>query len=762
MSLSLDGKPTSTPQKKALINKSKATSFDDIISSYLFIGDFSTKSESPSPTGDNFWRYPFKFEPFYPELDLKVEDIKSKSFRVIGGDELAKSMAKSRNEFLSGNIVEAQETLSQARSKWGLDPLMNRRSEFHLALINLTLLAELLKDKPVDYQIDEAIKKSMTRCAYFLSAVFILRKDLSDPEIDKHTLWGLYNLAVLYHKLERWSIMVGAIDQGLTEHLKQGRSDFRAKLRRMLAEIFIKGADYLSAIQEIDTTIRQDKNQKTAAQLFARAGDIYYALNNFDLAAAAYEQAHAIDKLNKNIDPTRALFYGESKFWLGQYADASKLLDSAERASLQSNNDWLASSGQLSWLGLRRRDAASAMARTKEDLSRVRLGYFQVEEQFKGSEPARIAKVRGICTELPTFEGNNVRHAREELQLLIKENLPEKLMESTEACYTESYSQREKTDLMVEKVKQFADKYPQSKALERMIPAVVDVKSETIQEYFSKKQYDLATELFEKRRNILYQNISPSLAKQLFVAYTTLYRSEKANEFWTTLNAPSNKSLLADLNPLLVLSYLADTSPITNPKTPLNNAWKQAIIQASKPSIPENANNSELLRRIIQSQPSNAEVVKTIFGIISSWNKDREWKRICDEEMPLLQKLKKLNPNKDPSITAVLKSQKSSAIKDLLAVDTSCFHSWIQLERETLNLTELKSNYLERAEWPLTGPWLESVWLIAEKFHQNKQSENAQALWQKIVKDAGADTIEHKLAKDRLDEVKPESEKIWK
>ena len=95
----------------------------------------------------------------------------------------------------------------------------------------------------------------------------------------------------------------GAATDGLEFLSRAGRSDYRGKLRRILAEMSLINQDYLSAVQEFDAIIRQDADRNVAGEIFSRVADIYFNLNNFELAEDIYALANRIDHLSNRIKP---------------------------------------------------------------------------------------------------------------------------------------------------------------------------------------------------------------------------------------------------------------------------------------------------------------------------------------------------------------------------------------------------------------------------------------------------------------------------
>ncbi|MCX6117191.1 MAG: hypothetical protein NT027_06600 [Proteobacteria bacterium] len=746
------------------------SSFDAILKRYLFIGDFSEKPDKRdiSGSGEIFWRYPYKLAPQTFDLHLPQEEMTKMVFQVKGEGRLGELFAKGRVEFLNGEYDRAHETWLRARQTFSQDALINKRLEFFLGVNAAMALEPHLKRSKGDMK-DPEFKRMINRVSYFLAAAFILRRDTADTQIDQFAPWGLYNLAVAYYKLERWSLVVGAAQEGLTNLLKLGKSDYRPKFRQMLAEMWIKNDDLLTAIQELDTAIRQDPNPQEAAKMFYRAGDIYYGLNNFDLADEVYGLGSRIEETNYKFSPSQALLRAESKFWMGKFSEARELLQAAVEASVKKDNDWVLESGALPWARLRIGDTLLAELKKTKPSDRkklsdaVRLAYFRVETDHPQSEAARIAKIRGACMDLPSYEGNNVKHARSLLEdVQMKKDVPENLMELVNACYVSSYSDRERTPEMVQRVKEYASKYPNSKFLNGMLPAVTEVQARNIDPYFEKGYLFSGTEFFEKRRATLYKKIDEKLGRNLFQAYVDTSRSDKAKEFWNF----ERDAINTDEQLLRALVFLNETSPN---KTTKNNLGHQKdlnrfITQAEKTKWKPNppVQTKLYLSRVLSSNNSAKNLI-WILNASEEWSKE-EKDSVCSVTLPLSSRL--FDSRKDKLAVAKIRERIDSVIPEkwetLLKENQTCAQSWLDLEAKTIPLNDLIQRYEKRATWVVDGPWLERLWIHSEELEKSGQKDAAQKLWQKIAKDAPPSSFESKMAKTRLAPPDTEVEGLWK
>lgn len=740
--------------------------FKEILNRYQFIGDFNEKPTERPVSGEVFWRYPFKIEPQKFNVDIDKAQLDGMVYRVPGDGRLAEHFAKGRVEFLEGKYDQAHATWLAGRMQFDKDLLMDKRMEFFMAINALQRARELMAAAKGD-QTDKEVLKYLQRARYFLAAVYIMRRDIAEPAIDKHAPWGLYNLAVIYYLEQRYSLAYGAAQEGLTQLLKLGRKEYRAKYRQILAEIYILNQDLLPAIQELDTAIRQDPDPGEAAKMFYRVGDIYYGLNNFELAEDVYMLGSRLDDTLMTYNPGQTVLRAESKFWLGKFAEAKRMYIDAVNASVVRDKDWLTVNGTLPWVRLRIADTNLAMLEKADKKDRkkladaTRLAYFKVEAEHPGTDAAKIAQVRGACMDLPAYEGNNVAHARELLEGIQKNNqVPELLMELLSACLVGSYSDRERTPEMVEKVKEFSSKYPNSKFLDRMIPAVREVQATNIEPYFQKGLKFSATEFFEKKRAILYPKVPADLGNKLFRAYVDTSRSDKAKEFWKDYK-PSPKEDDDVLRSMVFLIEAKRTKSKNDAALDKELKKLSADLMTRKWEPALSKNGKEYLSRILNSARASDQLL-WILRAVDEWSKKDE-DRICTVIYPLVTKI--AESRKDATARKEVKGRIQTAMKewpDLADDDAACAQSWLDLEARTFAAADLQKAYDERNDWKLEGPWLERMWQYSESLEKSGDHTQALKLWQRIAKEGTPDSFEVKMAKTRLDPNKTEFESLWK
>jgi tetratricopeptide (TPR) repeat protein len=759
-------KPKKKPKRDATheADLSKA-SFKEILDRYVFVADFNQKPADRPVTKEFMWKYPLKPPPVKFLLDLNLDDLRGMIFQVRGTGEKVEGLNVGRVAYMEGDHDRAHAIWLQGRQEFKDDVATNKIFEFYMGVNALTSYKKRIDQLKVDDD-DQEQKKYLQRAAYFFAATYILRRDVPDARITVHAPWALYNLAAIYHRFDRMPSVYGAASEGLSVLLAQGKALHRARLRQLLAEAHIRNQDPVSAIQELDTAIRQDPDPIEATRIFNRAADIYYDLNNYELASDLYGMANAISREHMVYNPGHAILRGESEFWLGRFAEAERLLKGAADYSLKMpGNDWLHASGIMPWVWLRIADtmlvrsAIASNSERKKLQDAARLAYFKVQTEFPKAEASRIAEVRGACMEMPKYEGQNVKHARELLaDVKEKKDIPDILMELVWACDAGSYSQREKTDLMVAKIKEFSDKYPTSRFLDDMLPPVREVNAGKIEEYFQKKNWEDATDFFEQKRSILFPKVSPSLAANLWEAYVSTSRSVEAIEFWPQ----ASKVINDDSDALRQAAFLFEAT--ANKKglrlRPDLTALNKKLMSRKWLEKPSTA-AMQYLARVYVTKDAHLGYV-WMMNIADTWStKDEEG--LCSVIFPLLSRVtadRHASAQAKNSVRDRIRSRKDDEI--LALKDSGCKQSWIDLEARVLAKPDLERKYAARASWPLEGPWLERQWTWSEELNARGRLDEAKSIWQRIAEKAPAASFEAKMAKTRLDPRKTEYESLWR
>jgi tetratricopeptide (TPR) repeat protein len=731
----------------------KDQSFESILKSYLFINDFNPKEGTRQNSDELFWKYELRFPETRFEVELDFANVSIEMPQTIGSGREYEHINMGRSLFLAGKYDEARKIWLTGRQNFGKNYPFHRRNDYFIALSFLKLAEKKMKTEGLGYE-DSKIKNLMVNAATFLSWAFILKRDNRDEILDQISPRGLYNLAAIYFNYKRYAAAYGAAESGLNYLRATGRKEYRSQLRRFVIEGYLQQQSYLSALQDIDTAIRQDPDPKMAAILFSRAGDIYFALNNYELAEEQYAIANQINREIGRFLPSQYVLRGESLFWLAKFKDAidnfSFALDlSGDRANLGELDQEYAAVSRL-------RIADSFLALKENE--RAKLEYFRVIREFRGTPEAGIARMRSACLELPEYDGNNVLHARAELQKLKKEedSLPNDAVELAWSCETASYTQRERTAGMIERVREFANKYPDSKFLDSMVQPIKDVRANKIHEYFDKQKPYAATAYFEKMRTKLYPKIDNDIATKLFESYVDTQRSAKAKEFYTAYVAHSPDS---DAKQLRIAIFLAEVDQsaafqVESKKlasTLTKRSWK----------LPESEQNLLAVERL-RSRPNITLNLPWILNIASHWRESNS-KMLCSLEYPILSQILK-SKVASGSHRAALLSTIDRELPQLMEVDEACGVSMLSQEVEILKneSQKLSDRFLSRRPWPMTKPLTSLYWEVSEISARNNARKATEDLWRHIIDKAPKDAPEQSFAKIRIDQLGTEYDQLFK
>ena len=448
-------------------------SFREILDQYVLIGDLIPKEEVRNiPSTEPFWRYPIPV----PKISFDYEYMPPPGVAMdkylpltIGSGRAIEHMNIGRIFFLEGDYKEASSTWLSGIARFGKEYKYHRRNDFFVSL-SFFKQSEAIKDP-------EIVKNKINNAATFVSKAFQLKSTLEDPALDKYTAKFLYVLAAIYFNYERYAGAYNVADEGLELQRKLGKLDYVARFHRILGESFVRNRSYLQAIQEYDLALRKGPiSKKDAAAIFARIADIYFDLNNFELAEEIYEIAINIDGNAGNVRPAQFVLRGESLFWMKKFDLAQRMFHYALNASGQSVDplpDTLAAVASIrtadAWLaqvdfdkvektkkdlkeseqGLRkaqrgRKEYFESLARVNQlklelekiskPLVKATVGYSRHIAEFPEDHTADHARIRLACLNLPEYLGNNIVHARALLEDLkqgirgkspsLKESLP--------------------------------------------------------------------------------------------------------------------------------------------------------------------------------------------------------------------------------------------------------------------------------------------------------------------------------------------------
>jgi tetratricopeptide (TPR) repeat protein len=756
----------------------------EIADRYTIIGDFSMHPAERKVSDEIFWSYQYVIpKPSFP-IVLKVDDPEKEIPATVGGGRPVEHINRGRILYLEKNYEEARKTWLAARAMYGTEWDFHRRNDYFIAQTFLQISAEKLATLK-DWGADE-VKGNFDNTSTFLSWAFIRKEDIPDALLDQYAPKNYYNLAAIYWQYGRFAGAYGAAEKGLNFLRRTGRSDYRAELLRISAEAHIQNRTYLEAVQLLDMVIRYDignvvayekarasgakispeqekswrNSARQVASAFARIGDIYFDLRNYELAEDSYALAARMDEESDVISPEQLVLRGESLFWLGRFSEARKILHFAleKRSSVTRH----LSREFAAWASLRLADAALAEAKTDKDFAETKLSYYKVWHSFGESAQSAVANVRAACLELPEYKGNNVRHARELLEKVkLNGDIPYVLNEVAWACQVASYTDRERTPEMLERVRNFAAAYPESKFLRQFFDPVREFQAERINAYFASNDPYAAVSFFEKNRKLLFPKPEPELLNNLFVAYTDIGNFDSAAEFYPGF-AKVAKTDLDFMRMLAVASVEADQKDAkarVKWVAPRDKLISEAVKKRWK--LFPDAKAQSLVGRVMATGGSDRHL-DWLKNLASYWSSEKP-ELLCDVEYPVLSRIADRGPAAARQVTERLDVIVSTYMPDLFKKDESCGSSLLELENRILGTRtkELASRYLQRQTWPMHGTFLHLYWMVAEHMHDSGDTESARSLW-KVIADKGPPKApETGFARARLDPTRTEFEKMW-
>ncbi len=756
--IALSGMPSTADAKKPYIPLHER-SVKEIINQYTFVADLTQQEDTrPLKIDEIFWRYPFKLDPvtFSPTPDLlaKPEDVPQTK----GVGRAIEHLNRGRSAFILGLEGDSTE-FENARKIWltgrhlyGETYPFHRRNDFFVANAFLKKAFLALRANNLDWGKPE-VKGNLDNAATFLSWALIVKRDQKDEYIDQFLPSGLLNLSKIYWRYNRVGGAYGAAETRLEHLRKTGLKDDRSDFHQILAEAHIVRRGYLEAIQEYDVLIRHDPDHLEAvANAFARVGDIYFDLNNYELAEDMYALSNKVYQQATQFDPKRLLIRAESQFWIGDFVGAQKSIFRAlEGEALYEDASLGLSKEDRSWASLRMADAYLALKKYDE----AKLAYFKVSSDFGSSLPAKIARLREACLELPIYERNNVKHARELLeQSKSMQGVPEIVQEIAWTCQVQSYTDRERTDDMVNRVRKFAERYPEAKILKSFVTPIREVQATKIDPYIKSGDTLSMVSFFEKNRQTLFPKVPQDLKIRLFEAYADMENSKKAAEFYHDYQTTPDSDLK-------ILRLAAVSGELSKDKKWLKEHKDMAAIVRKRLWRIE---PSDLVLRYYQrirfASPQDLVTMHTLAHHFAKENPTY----YCDLEYPLLSKMAqdKGHAYKD-LVSKRVNALIAGAMPALFKTDESCALSLLELEARYLlkSSDELANTYLTRESWPLVGGYLHLYWIIAEQVNERGNNLKARMMWDMIKAKAPEGTSEREFATARLDATKTENEKLW-
>ncbi|WP_141731052.1 tetratricopeptide repeat protein [Oligoflexus tunisiensis] len=738
-------------------------SADSIIKNFMFIGDFEQKEATRPNSQEIFWRYPSTLPKVTFDLDMNPNfdsEAMRADFPATPGEGRAyQHMNRGRALFLDGNVEEARKTWLSGRARYGKSYEAHRRTDYFIAQAFMYRGWLKWKENGRKYDVPE-VRQDFVNASTFLAWAFDRKKDLPDALLEQVTPRAFYNQSVIYFNYERWAGVSGSVANGLDFLRRTGRKEYRRELHRMMAEVYIRNRSYLEAVQELDLTLRQDEDMTTSAAIFARIGDIYYDLNNFELAEEVYAAANKIDRELNQIRPSQYILRGESLFWLGRFEEARKTMQYALHAAGLPQAVEELDTDMQALASLRIADTWLAT----KNYEKARLNYFQHGQEFRGHVTANFAKIRLACLELPEYEGNNIRHARQMLEELKGQVdiIPPPAQEMAWTCETASYAQHERTPEMVERVRAFAQHYPNSEFLKKLVEPVREVQSRKIDDYFKAGDLYGAVQFFEKTRTFLFPVVSEKLAIRLFAAYAEINQADRAREFLDVF-AKSQMNELGMLQLAAVLVELVDQTEGKDQDVWLRRNRDLAHeLEKLKIHLPQEDRVRLYLHRIINHRQGH-EHYPWILNLGLKWVED-DISIGCDIVYPMLQKIQR-----HEGLSERLKVQRTAAffidstLKDLLRFETNCAYSLMEFEFDMNkgSIAELAQRYLKRDYIPFNPVTAGIIWQVAEEAYTQGDKPAATALWTLLTTKGDAAIPEVRYAESRLRVQPMELENLW-
>ncbi|MFW7380104.1 MAG: hypothetical protein ACOH5I_14920 [Oligoflexus sp.] len=757
LSISLSDPIWAQIDAKALVDRSP----EEILRQYMFVGDFSLKEETRENAKEVFWRYPVRLPPieFMPDFpDPHQKDQFLQAYPATkGAGRAIQHMNRGRTLFLDGDYEGARKTWLGGRARYGQDYDFHCRNDYFIASSFLMLAHHYWRERQLGRE-NPDVRNNLVNTNTFLSWAYGTKKDIGDAIVDERSPWAYYNQAVIYFLYEKWPAAYGAAMRGLNYLRSSGRSDYRPEFRRLLAELMIRNRSYLEAIQELDLALRQDPSMDLGAQVFARAGDIYFDLNNFELAEDMYALANRLDQSREVIRPSQFILRGEALFWLGRFSESQKMMDYGLRSMAAAEADGSETSHDLQALAsLRIADSWLAL----QENEKAKIAYFRHEQEFRTHSTAQFAKVRLACLELPYYEGQNIRHARTLLgELRVQADLlPPPAQEIAWSCQVASYAQHERTPAMLERVRAFAQRYPRSEFLQSLVPAVREVQARNIEPYFESGDFHSAIDFFEKTRKALFPEISESLRRQLFQAYVDTYQAEKSREFYR----PTHVSELGDMPALRRAAMLAEVTS-QSAKAPWTMYQDELIKELNQRIWKINSTPAAklYLDRVLATKSAKLHLA-WIFRLAEVWV-EKDFTVACNLVHPVLQQI--LSQSEKSNVQIFQNKAKTFINKylvDLLRFETQCAYSLLELEQQLYrdNPMDLGQLYLARKELTVNRNTANLFFSIAEINHEAGHGNIAKSLWTHILENGAENLPEVQYAKTRLDNRKTEMEKLW-
>lgn len=741
----------------AKVSDSENGTFQEILKTYTFIADFSQKPEVRQNSDEIFWKYQYLIDsPSFP-LEPKFTNFDRELPKSPGEGRPLQHLNQARISIINGDYEGAKGILLAARNRFGTSYALHRRADYMTAYTFLGLAFQKYELANKNWS-DTTITFDLDNASTFLNWALIVKRDDIDPLVEDATPKGLYNMAAIYFLKKRFAGSFGAASTGINYLRKTGRNEYRAQFHRLLAEVYIKNRNYLQATQELDLGIRLDPDPKLAPKMFGRIADIYFDLNNYELADDLYSLASKIDREKGYVDPSQHILRGETLFWLGKFAEAQKVIDYGLHSSLGVSSLSTLPPGYASLGLLRIADSFLAL----KNFKKAALSYFQVEHQFPNSYAAKVASVRRACLELPGYQGNNVSHARKLLDEVRKDpnGLPKEAVELAWACEVESYTERERTPMMLARVREFALAHSGSRFLQRFVSPVAEVQRSKINEYIDAGKIYETISFYETNKELLFKSVESYVARALFESYVDTFQSIKAAEFLPAFEASpdSDKKWI-----YLALAATELAEHFHDAKWKSKNREISVLLMKRSWSDSAQGILEPVIGRFIISESGNLHLPwLTRFIDFSRYS---DVASLCKTAYPLLVRVSDQEPVSG-SISVPVSKRINAIIEkhyqELSNSQPDCLAAFFDLEHRS---NPSMNDYLEvmsrRLKWKPSPSLLQQFWDTAEEVRGKQESNFANNYYEYIKKNAPKDSKLAKFASERLDNRRSEMENLW-
>lgn len=729
--------------------------FDQLIKSYTFVGDLRLKDFNYSGTSPElFWPYPFIAPADRFPIPTDFGSAPGELPPTPGDSRPIEHLNKGRIEFLAGRYDSARRIWLTAKAKYGRNYPYHRRCDYFIGL-SFVALAQAQQRESGNPR-DLKARGLYAGAATFLSWAFSLKSE-PDPALDQIAPKALYTLAAIYQNHERLSGAYGIAEKGLHFLRITGRSEYRPHFHRIISETMIRQHDYTRALQELDLTIRQDPNRRTAADAFSRAGDLYFDLRNFDLAQAVYTTASSLDERGAT-NPVNHILRGEALFWLRRYEEAAKVIQYGIDLYSYPSVKEFDYHDLLPWASLRVADSVLARFAEKtgeesyltgnkdELIEKAKIAYYETSRIYPNSRAGKIAKIRLACLELPHYRGNNTNHARHTLEQAVNWQLPYEAVELAHACYAGSFTISERDERMISRIKKFVQHYPDSEFLNNLVAPIESYRRRSLFKFLEAGDLRKGIAYYDRFRDRLFDDLNKKEQSQMFRAFVDLSLTERSKPFFSAFAERATTS--HDF--LRLATFLAEQGQ-HDPKwlAKLNDHdWQNSLLELAHPYIDR-----------ILSTNSGRQNIPWIVDLFRPTEGNQT--EPCGPDTILLGLWSQNSAvGRREKLRQLAETKVSEFLPDLLKKDLQCAANLLRIERDVqTSSASYASKWLERLDWKVnevTAPfmWQASVTLQSNGLESYKEIATRLA-------DATGEFQEKTFAQVALDQKTPEIVKFW-